>query len=220
MDSARPPTSLTQKQRELLNWFAEYTQPLAEAYEGAIRLLGEKEFPGRMHFIAHAVRDIADRLVYVLDAELTGTRVQYERDMDRIAECWPMLQAVTEASDLVVDQDALTINYKLARMIDSLVVAHRKRRQGPSHYDLLFRLLMQNEPSRAEVNGRLVSDFKRTRQWFMDLVHFRHDKAPEVDEDELHSQFGKFEGMLHSFVGNFFTGTTEIDEILRKANQC
>ena len=71
--------------RELLHWFRDNATPLAEAYEGAIRLVDDGEyFPGRIHFIAHAVRDISDRLVYVLDPQLKAGRVQYENEMDRI----------------------------------------------------------------------------------------------------------------------------------------
>ncbi len=81
-----------QKRHELLKWFSSNAKPLAEAYEGAIRLLNEGDFPGRIHFIAHAVRDIADRLVFVLDPQLKGRRVQYEQEMDGIEKLWPELQ--------------------------------------------------------------------------------------------------------------------------------
>jgi len=52
----------------------------------------------------------------------------------------------------------------------------------------------------------------------MQRTHLQATSAPSVDEAELQSKFGAFEGMLHSFVGDFFTGTAEIDEILRKTN--
>ena len=213
------PVNWSPKRSELLNWFRNHAVPLAEAYEGAVRLLDDRYFPGRVHFIAHAVRDIADRLVFVLDPQLTPSRVQYENEMDRIDKFWPRLQTIRETIAGTPTQDTVTIDYNLARMIDSLVAAHRERRQRSSNYELLFRYLMRNEPTRADVNQRLVSDFQRMRGWFMSLTHLRDKKAPELDEDELQTQFGKFEGMLHSFVGDFFTGTADIDEILRQANQ-
>lgn len=78
---------------------------------------------------------------------------------------------------------------------------------------------MRNEPSRGDVNKLIVSDFKKIRGWFMDLTHLRATEAPKIDEYELQMQFRKFEGMLHSFVGDFFTGTAELDDILQQANQ-
>jgi hypothetical protein len=41
----------------------------------------------------------------------------------------------------------------------------------------------------------------------------------EFEEAELQARFDSFEGILHSFVGDFFTGARELDEILLQANQ-
>ena len=182
-------------------------------------MLDDREFPCRVNFIAHAVRDIADRLVFVLDPQLKGSRVQYSNELDRIEKLWPGLQTVSQRYDGAAGQETMAIDYKLASIVDSLVSAHRERRQRPSQYELLFRFLMRNEPSRADVNQRLVDDFKKLRKWFMSLAHFSGKTRPKVDEDELRTQFSKFEVMLHSFVGDFFTGTADLDEILQQANQ-
>jgi hypothetical protein len=214
-----PSGTLPPIRQELLVWFQKNAAPLAGAYEGAIRLLDNIHFPGRVHFIAHAGREIADRLVFVLDPQLSGSRVQYEDLMDPILKSWPGQMLANETEDGAPSRDEVTIDYKLATMIDSLVDFHRDRRQRPSASELLFRFLMRNEPSWAEVNQRLVAEFSKIRRWFMELTHVRQKKAPEVEEDELQAQFGKFERMLHSFVGSFFTGTAEIDEILRQANE-
>ena len=211
--------NLSPKRKELLDWFRRKAEPLAEAYEAAIRLLNDKHFPCRVHLIAHAVRDIADRLVFVLDPQLKGRRVQYENAMDKIEKRWPTIEKITETKAKSNEANSVAIDYELASIIDSLVTEHRKRRQGPSNFTLLFRYLMRNEPYQIEVNQRLVRDFAKVRRWFMDLTHLRNTKAPEVDEDKLQSQFSKFESMLHSFVGDFFTGKAELDEILRKANK-
>ena len=126
---------------------------------------------------------------------------------------------VKDTSDQAAARDTMIITYELAAIISSLVGAHGKSRQQPSNYEKLFRFLMRNEPTRADLNQRLVADFKRIRSWFMSWAHFRDTSAPGVVEDELQAQFGKFEGMSHSFVGDFFTGTSELDEILQQANE-
>ena len=201
-----------------MDWFRNNAAPLAEAYEGAIRLLDDGDFPGRIHFIAHAVRDIADRLVFVLDPQVESRRVQYENEMDGIEKSWPELQSIEELTDGSTARDTVAIDCRLASKIDSLVRAHRERRQRPSNYELLFRFLVRQEPSFAGVNQRLVSDFRSVREWFMVLTHLRKGRPPEVDETKLQTQFRRFEGILHSFVGDFFTGTAALDEILQKAN--
>lgn len=213
------PKKWTPKRCELLSWFQANCVPLAEAYEGALWLLDNQRFPGRVHFIAHAVRDIADRLIFVLDPQVEGTRVQYEGEMDAIERQWPKLDPIEERSDKSAVHDGISINRHLAARIDALVQAHRERRRRPSQYELLFRYLTRQGLYQGEANQRLVSDFKKTRDWFMKLTHLRRDKPPQVGEDELQTQFSKFESMLHSFVGHFFTGIAELDEILQQANQ-
>ena len=201
-----PPRQLmnwSPKRHQLLNWFRSNAAPLAEAYEGAICLLDEEEFPGRIHFIAHAVRDIADRLVFALDPQLKPRRVQYEQEMDGIETLWPELQTIQGITSESTAQDMLSIDYRLASKIDALVKEHRERRQRPSNQELLFRFLMREERYLAEVNKRVVSDFEKIHKWFMELTHLRANEAPKVDENELQTQFSKFEGMLCSFVVDF-----------------
>lgn len=200
-----------------MRWFRTNAAPLAAAYEGAIWLVDDGAFPGRAQFIAHAVRDISDRLVYVLDPQGSPPRVQYENALDEIEAVWPNLASVQMRPPR--EPEPLEIEPRAAFMIDALVTAHRERKQRPSQYELLFRFLMRKEPAQVAVNERLVKDFKRMRKWFMGLAHFPSKQVAAVDESKLQMQFGKFERMLHSFVGNFFTGMKEIDEILRQANQ-
>jgi hypothetical protein len=205
--------------RELLKWFRDNAESLAEAYEGAIRLVDDGNFPGRIHFVAHAIRDISDRLVFVLDPQLKAGRVQYEYEMDRIEKLWPQFPSVQYTNYGAAQTETVPVERKVVSLIDSFVKAHRERRQRPSNHDLLFHFLMRKEPLQTEGNQRLVMEFKRTRDWFMRITHLRNKNLPMVDESELQTQFKKFEGMLHSFVGNFFTGKKEIDEILRQANK-
>ena len=205
----------SQLRQELLIWFRGNAPSLAGAYEGVILLLANERFPGRIHFIAHAVRDIADRLIYVLDPQLEGSRVQYENELDNIEKIWPSLATLSDNKSV---EDEVAIDYKVALKINDLVKAHQDRRKRPSNYELLFRYLMRNEPLRGETNQRLVGDFKKTRKWFMDKTHLRK-KALKVSEAELQMQFNNFEGMIHSFVGDFFTVIKEIDEILQQTNE-
>jgi hypothetical protein len=218
VEAASSSPTLSRQRLQLLNWFRANAKPLAEAYEGAIRLLMDAGFPCRVHFIAHAVRDIANRLAEVLDPQSKGRRIEYHQELDRIEKLWPGIGMLNE-TDNSVAQDVMTIKYEVASIIDSLVVAHRKQRQEPPNSEKLFYILMRNEPTRADLNRRLVSDFEKMRKWFMSFAHLRDSQSPKVDEEELQSQFAKFEGILHSFVGDFFTTIAEIDEILQQANE-
>ena len=206
------------KRRELLAWFRTNAPSLAGAYEGAVVMLLDETFPGRLHFIAHAVRDIADRLIFVLDQDLPESRAQYDNHLDRIEPLWIDPVAVSGESD-DSSPESVTIGSKVASLINTLVTDHRERRERPSKYELLFRHLMRNEPLTASANRRLAQDFKRVHKWFVACAHLRRDtSAALIEESELQLLFASFEGMIHSFVGDFFTGTAELDEILRQTN--
>ena len=212
---SRPP----QIRCELLSWFRESAGPLAPAYEGAIRLLDDRGFPGRIHLIAHAVRDVCDRLIFVLDPQSEPHRVQYENEMDKIARDWPRLAGLRTGDDGQMPAEEFTIPYRVARSIDSLVDEHQTRRSRPSNSEMLFRHLMRKEPTQGQVNARVVKDFRSVRDWFMAWTHVRAENLTQVDEAELQNRFAAFERTLHSFVGGFFTTTKELDEILQQANQ-
>ncbi len=204
---------------ELLKWFQAQASSLAPAYEGAVELVGNASFPGRVHFIAHCVRDISDRLIFVLDSTLDGSRVQYEQVCDSIAKEWPQLDELFPSSSFPTVTDTVPIPLQVAQRIDQLLSAHRSRRSGPSKFELLFVRLNQNDPSQPELNQRIVKEFQQTREWFMRLTHLRRGEPPIVDERELRLRFESFEKILHSFVGNFFTGIRELDAILQQANK-
>jgi hypothetical protein len=172
-----------------------------------------------MHFISHAVRDIADRLARVLDPHLCGHRVHYDDEMDKIAEKWPKLKEINDGNSNPVPDESVALDYPLGVMIDQFVQKHRERRKRPSNYELLFRILMRNEPTSAHVNRRLATEFKEMREWFMHHTHLSQEVKSPVPESELQNNFSKFETMLHSFVGDFYTGTAELDEILHQANE-
>jgi len=182
-------------------------------------MIDDVDFPGRVHFIAHAIRDISDRLIYVLDTQLEEQRVEYHYELDKISKQWPEINPIKYSNGDSTEHENILIRYNVASMIDTLVKAHRQSRQRPSNSELLFQYLMRKEPLEAEVNRQLVKDFERLKDWFMKYAHLRRKDPPKVDESELQTKFKIFEAMIHSFVGNFFTGKKKIDEILQKANQ-
>lgn len=209
----------TPMRRGLLSWFQKNAESLAPAYEGAVELLGKTTFPGRIHFIAHAVRDISDRLIFALEPQRKGNRVQYEEHLDKIQEKWKYPDNLYLSEMSTTEIQTVSIPIQVAKHIDKLIKEHKERRQRPNQYKILFQFLMRNDPLKAEVNDRTVKAFERTRSWFMGFTHLRKEASPIVDEEELDRQFGAFERAIYSFIGSFFVGIRELDEILKQANQ-
>lgn len=211
------PDFSSRKRLELRAWFKSTAPSLSEAYEGAVVLLKDPAFPGRIHFIAHAIRDITDRLAFVLDTQLDGQRVSYETHLDPLIELWPTLNSLTPANPSPTDTVAIPLT--VALRVDGIVEAHRQRKGRPSNFDLLFQHLARQNPNSGPVNARIVADFKRVHKWFMERAHLRKTVMQPVPEATLTEHFELFESILHSFVGDYFTGTAELDHVLQQANR-
>jgi hypothetical protein len=157
---------------ELRAWFRRHAESLAPAYEGAVELLANATFPGRVQFIAHAVRDIAARLVFALEPHPKGQRVQYEDHLDKIQELWPSLDGIYQREASSPSVKTVSIPWESAVLIDGLILRHRERRNHPSAHDLLFRFLVKGCLSPPASIDRLVREFEKTAKWFMAHAHF------------------------------------------------
>ncbi|MBD3675453.1 MAG: hypothetical protein HUJ26_18225 [Planctomycetaceae bacterium] len=217
MSQAASPEHWPPKRKQLLDWFRQEAPSLACGYEGALRLLEEKPFPGRIHFISHVVRDIANILPEILRPKSKAGKVQYHQYFDKFEKEWPNIEA-TGGNEDSLNQN-ISIDYELARKIDTLVTKHRERRSLPSNPELLLQILKQLANDNISINLRLVKDFENLIDWFQKKAHLQAKMLSPVDEAELQHKFRTFENILLSFVGEFFTRTAELDAILHQANQ-
>jgi len=55
-------------------------------------------------------------------------------------------------------EQTVSIKLKVALQINSLIQSHRKSKQPPTKFEMLFRILMRNQPSEADINLQLVKD--------------------------------------------------------------
>src|SRR6266511_1972358 len=73
---------------EIRSWLSRNAPPLAELYEGAVRLLYVNLLPGRVRFISHAVREIRNRLPGVISGEEGSQYLHYKNRLDDLAKLW------------------------------------------------------------------------------------------------------------------------------------
>ena len=204
---------------ELRDWFRRNAESLSPAYEGAVELLANPTSPGRVRFIAHAVRDIAARLVFALEPQRKGKRVQYEEHLDKIQEQWRFPDGICRREAAAPAEEIVSIPWNVAVLIDALIVEHRQRRQCPSAHDLLFQFLVKRCLSPPDSIDRLVTEFGKTAKWFMAHAHFSAEPVVPVEERELRERFQAFEGAIFGMVGTYFAGVDALDEILQRANR-
>jgi hypothetical protein len=203
------------RREQLRAWFEDRAPSFAGPYAGAVRMIEDEAFPGRLHFIAHAARDILNRLPDLLDPQVKPKRVEYDKACDEISKHWRSLDSFDGDTP---PPGPVSIDFRAAGAVDSLVAKHLQSRGRASNAELLFRHLMRHEPSKGDVNLRLVRELKRTQKWF--VAHAHLDVKPrDFTEEDLQIRFRSFESMLHSLVGDFFTTIEELDNVLDKANQ-
>lgn len=80
---------------ELFGWLKNNAPAVAPVYLGALRLAVLDSFPGRVHFVAHAIRETRNRLQYVFDTlsgpapgYVVGSRRRLYRDAPKFAHVW------------------------------------------------------------------------------------------------------------------------------------
>jgi hypothetical protein len=177
-------------------------------------MIEKTDFPGRLHFIGHAVRDILNRLPEVL-TQSKRPRVEYASAFDELAKLWDSIGTFQKGQR---KPETIAITFRAARIVDSLVTEHKESRAREPGAQLLLQHLMQSDPTKGNVNARLVDDLEGIRKWFVGHTHLPATPK-QVDEEELQQRFRAFESMLHSFVGDFFTAVEELDSVLDKANR-
>lgn len=78
----------TSERIALLKWLSAHAPALAPLYEGALSLAMRESFPGRVHFSAHAIREIQNRLPSALGPKVKQHRTGHKDLTDKILQRW------------------------------------------------------------------------------------------------------------------------------------
>jgi hypothetical protein len=78
----------TAKRLGLRGWLQRTAPQLAEVYAGAVTMAFDRNFPGRVVFVWHALREIRNRLPDAVAGEVASSPLQYRDLADEIQRCW------------------------------------------------------------------------------------------------------------------------------------
>ena len=230
-DTARPLAEAqhwTPARVDLRAWLRRNAASLAELYEGAVRLVFAP-FPGKVRFIALAVREIGNRLPDVISGMKTGPNLQYKNRLDQLTAVWKSSGLSTDGSILeriqsyasgVPASPELTIHPRVFREIASLIRDHVSTREKPQDKALrLFEAVAPENKQFREALVPIIQQWLKTTEWFMGKVHGSGKTDTECcGSDDLLQQFELFETMLGALVRGFFKTVDELDEILEDTN--
>jgi hypothetical protein len=193
---------------------------LAELYEGAVTLLYANPVPGHVRFVAHAVREIRNRLPDTIAGPSTKQRLDYTSRLDDITRL-PSAQA------LIANMGAtsapltatVTIDRKLAKKLGKLLQDHLNARTRP--LDAARRLFQGLAPENTQTRDTLIPVLQQwltITKWFVDRAHDGGHPDSHYPRQELRHQFSVFESTLTALTKPFFDTLEDLDAILEDAN--
>ena len=217
----------TPNRRELLDWLKRNAQSSAQLYEGAVYLLFNGCIPGRTRFIAHAVREIQNRLPDVVAGSQKATRLDYKSRLDYIAGIWKNYgyftgsdlpnPSITKIKNATSSPD-ISIPRNIFIEVSQLINDHERTRSKPVETATrLFEALAPDNKSLRDTLTPIISHWFEVTEWFMKKTH-DSGEPDNTDSSELERKFELFELCLGSLVRSFFSTVEELDEILEDTN--
>jgi hypothetical protein len=212
---------LSGEQLELLAWLRRTAPSLAELYEGAVLMLQSRP-PGHVRLIAHAVREIRNRLPEKVSGVKSGGAMSYVNAVDQIARTWREAGLVPSEfadSGKLRIRTTVAVPPAAANTVVQLIRSHEQARSTPQQ--TARRLFTGVAPENEAVIDALepvVRLWLETADWFMKHAHDNGRCDEECPRDDLERQFSRFEGTLMGVVRHFYVTVDELDKILEDAN--
>jgi len=211
----------TEDRKDLGAWFRRNAPSLGELYEGALKMIFDPGFPGRMRFVAHAVREIINSLPDFIAGKRGGGPIPYKNLVDDIAERWKKegLPSIPVTKNSPPITSKIPIPRGLYRKIANLVKKHLEARERPKEAALrLFEAISPDYQNQRDYLGPVISQWIDVSDWFVSQVHDPRRTDSSIDEENFKHEFELFEKFLKAIICEFFKTTKELDEILEEAN--
>lgn len=212
---------------ELRDWFQREAPSLGDLYEGAVELLYQGKLPGRIRLIAHAMREIWNRLPDYLTGERVGKRLDYVSRVDTIEKKWNEHRqmnstSASQSNPVSPSSQYIPIPLDLYNELDLLISDHGATRQRP--LDAARRLYEGLDPQNTTKMGDalrpVLLQWVEITRWSVAHAHDSGQGKRDGDYnwDEIRGKFELMELALRSIVGAFFVSVKELDEILAETN--
>lgn len=210
-------------EREALNrWFLANAEHLAPVYVGAVYMAMNESFPGRVHFVAHAIREIRNRLPdAVAGEEVRGRRAE---DLSkRLSSIWNRegfpsdgsLPLAARVEPSLSGADCYEISGDLMKVVsdhvaDQLRGSYDKTRNARR----LFEAAVGTAPP-----SYVVKDWLRRSDWAEKYMHVGNRSLRPTAEAEVIPVFEEFERSLLALSIRPHENLEALDEILESANR-
>lgn len=208
----------------LLKWLGAHAPALAPLYQGALLIAMRESFPGRVHFIAHAIREIQNRLPSALGPKVKQHRTGYEDLTDKILQRW-IEEGLPEDGSVPIPKafspsdsrpECREVSVRFLRSVGRLVSKHITAKKNRTDRDLsAFGALTERDQSPRYV----IRNWKKLFRDAQKYAHARDEPLPTGADTEWVQNFLRFEKHLFAVQRPSYANLDELDLLLEKANK-
>ena len=206
---------------EIRQWLETEAHPLAAVYVAIVTFIHMPELPARLHFVAHGIRELGNRLPGYLD-EVSSDQVRYPELVRPIFDLWEQtgLPVGGNAFPLLIEgttppgEADVGIPMDLAKRIALMLGRHEEGAMRTKKKSaVLFEALKRDAGSATGGAQFAVRRWDEIRDWAANNVHV----GPTCSNEEIRDRFAEFERILYALVGRFVHILGEVDQVLSAA---
>ncbi len=213
----------TPERAALYRWLERNAPGLAPVYQSAARMALDETFPGRVWFVAHAIREMRNRLPDALGGEVAAARTDYADLTGAVHARWiddglpadgtRPVDAGFEPS--ASDLGRRDVSAELLNAVADLVAGHvAASENNEAKARRLFEAVGGAPPPTYVVKAWL-----RGTRWAQAFAHVRNKPLSKKDEQSLAANFVAFEEALMTISNRSYENMDALDEILGAANR-
>ena len=215
-------------QNKIAEWLSSYAPQLESVYRGAVRLLNDPTFPGRLHFICHAGRDIANRVPDLIGGTIDLQRVDLTRDLNELRDLWsrfsldqrgPAGLSKGNAAEPRSLKEEMLMPVTVFKHVGMVLLHHAQAaRNHRERATIMLEAIAPENKDRQEALYPIANQWVELTRWFASHTH-AGDKLDTVSEVDLQNKFLTLENHIVTLIStSFYEPVDVLDEILEETN--
>ncbi len=223
----RPTTSpeppwWTLERASLHRWLERNAPGLAPVYRAGLLMAMDEDFPGRVWFVAHAIREMRNRLPDALAGEIASTRTNYVDLAEEIRVRW-IDEGLPVDGSSPLSQSALPsasgagyeVSAELFAAVAELVAGHSGAKENnEQRARRLFEAVGGSSPPSYAIKAWLQGT-----RWANEFAHVRNKPLRHETDAELTANFVAFEASLFAIANRSYENLEALDHLLDSANE-
>lgn len=213
----------TPQRVELLDFFEENAPALAPLYRGALSLAMLDSFPGRVHFVAHAIREIRNRLPGALGPKVARRDASYESLTDKVREQWHAeglpddgrLLSLAESAPSLSGPSRRDVSVEFLASVGQLVKSHNEAKENRRTRE---KYAFDTLSDQAPIPRYVVENWSKLYRDVHGFAHAADEPLPADADGEWVEKFFKFEVLLMAISKRSYENLDDLDSLLERAN--